>query len=304
MIDVRSYVNRRLSKISLSSANPIRGITWIDCYNPKNHDLKDVANKTGIFLTKLKDCLDPDERPRIEHTNRYSLIIFRAPYFGTDISTTPIGIFFTRRYVVTVHQDQIKTLDSLKTADIMEKGVSSVVYSLLLNIIRDYNIILDDIEDKADELERNLLFVKSERDVHKIFSLRRVLLYFRKSLISNRDVLNTINKAQFLDNLDMFSNLYIEILQVIDIVELLRERLNSALEIYLSAVSNKLNNVMKSFTIIASVLLLPMLVTGVYGMNFTWLPLIDHPFGFYFSVLVMVLSVSVLLMFFKKKNWL
>ena len=92
--------------------------------------------------------------------------------------------------------------------------------------------------------------------------------------------------------------------QVVSIAEMLRERLTGAMDMYMSSVSNKLNDIMRGFTVIASLLLLPMLISGIWGMNFAKIPFFDNPYGFFVPLLIMLFSVFLMVLWFRRKKWM
>lgn len=311
MIRTVSYSKGKAEEIEFKKVSLLRHEVWIDSFNPSLPELNLISEKTGISITDLKNCLDPAEKPRIENERNYSLIIFRSPISENNaVRTTPIGIFAGRRFVLTIHAEGIKSIDSLLANKETEKvlfktGLDFLIYRLMMGIVRDFSLVLDKVEEDIDAIEDDVLKADNEKSVRKIFSSKKILLYFRKALIANRDVVNSIEKGvvKSIRNNEIFNDLYIEIMQLVDVEELHRDRLTGALEIYLSSVSNKMNQIMKSFSVIATLLLLPMLISGVYGMNFKFIPLAEHQYGFYITIGMMFVIMLLMVLFFKKRKW-
>lgn len=315
MIKVVSCIKGGAKRGNFSNLNLIRSLNWIDSSNPSADELNDISKKFLIFTRDLKDCLDHRELPRVQIRERYTMVIVRAVRETSDsIITTPVGILIGKNFVLTIHKDEIHSLKNLFTnllttsgkAAIKFGGVGELVYMLILEIIRDYNRIGDALEEKLIKLEDNIHKSSDEGDLRRIFSFKRSFLFLRRALKSNRDVIGEIQKNIKLvgsKEQENFNSLYIELNQLISVQEVYGERLASSMDIHMNNVSNRLNEVMKSFTVIASLVLLPMLITGIYGMNFLYLPLSKHPYGFYMSLIMMVIAIVLMLAFFKHKKW-
>ncbi len=309
MIKAIKYSKGNVKKTEFKSLNFLRELSWIDCYNPTEEELKLLYDKTGITVTDLKDALDFRELPRIQNKLKYSKIIFRIP---SSNYTIPLGIFVTKKFIVTIHKENIEFLEKLMKnliSDtgqlIFKNGTSFLVYRIMLDSIREFTRSLDKIGEALEDIEEDIFKNASEHNSQKIFSSKRRLLYFKRSLNGNKNVIENITKTKFIapNSYDSFSNLHIELSQVISVEETYRERLTESMEMHMTSVSNKLNEVMRSFTVIASLLLLPVLIAGIWGMNFGNIPLFAHNNGFYVAILIMVVSMLIMFLFFKKKKW-
>ena len=311
MIRIFGYKRGSVKKIDLKKLNFLRELSWLDVSNPSENDLKLVSKKTGISLLDLEAALDKREIPRIFNRKAYSGIIFKSP---NNNGALPFGIYIGKRFVLTIRKNHIKSLNKLSNEIqqagnkfIFEKGVPGFVYYLLSEVIKDYSTIFDKTENKLDKLENKMLKMSNNQTINPIFSLKKELLYFRKSLGENNEVVSRIieNQASFIKQKDqtLFSNLHTEIGQLINLAELHRERITGITDIYVSNVSNKLNDIMKGFTVIASLLLLPTLLSGIWGMNFAKIPWYNYQYGFYYPIILMIISMILLFGFLKIKKW-
>lgn len=312
MIRTVSYSKGKIEDINFDEINFLRDEVWIDSFNPSSDELTTISEKTDISVTDLKNCLDPAEKPRIEIERNYSLIIFRAPITedGSTL-TSPVGIFIGKRFVLTVHVDEIKSINSLlanrDTKKIIFKtGLDFLVYRLMLGMIRDFSSVLDKVEENIDNIEEGVLKEDNEKNARQIFSSKKILLYFRRALIANRDVIGSIQQGvvKSIKSNGIFNDLYIEIMQLIDVEELQRDRLMGSLEVHLSSISNRMNQIMKSFSVVATLFLLPMLISSIYGMNFRFMPLAEHPYGFYIALGIMAVIMFFMMLSFMKRKWL
>src|SRR3989344_993633 len=282
--------------------NISKNFYWIDVINPNSDEINKINRKIKISLNDLKYTLDSREKPRVDIRDKYSLIILRATN-GTSIS--PIGVIVSKHFIITIHKDEIPSLKSLiEQESHLHHELNHIVYEIILGLIRDFSRIIEDLDIKLDHVEEKA--IKLDSNMEQMFGLKKSMSYLRKALTSNREVIEIIVKGNvpLLKEKDMFNMMFIEISQLIDTEELIKDRLTSVLEIHLSSISNKLNEVMKSFTVIASLLLMPMLITGIYGMNFRVLPLSQSDYGFWISLGIMILSVTIMLLFFKLRKWI
>jgi len=317
MIKVHKYTKGAIKEGSLSDLKTKQTIVWADCFNPSPKELKDISSYTGILLEDLKETVDEEERPKVMDLENYSLIIFRAPLFKKDgILTTPISIFLSKNKnnIITIRLKDIKSVERIK--DLMEKnkikffekGISSFVYKLLDEILNTYFHVLDIVDENIDKIEERV-FEKPDRvTVEHIFETKKTLIYFHKALTANREVITAIEKEYVAHiqkkDIKKFRTLYNDVVQLIDEEGTYRDVLTGTLDIYLSSVSNNLNIVMKKLTAMASFVLIPTLISGIYGMNFQRMPELYWTYGYYFALALMVVSVTAMYIYFKRKEWI
>ncbi|MCG2717253.1 MAG: hypothetical protein L6408_00255, partial [Nanoarchaeota archaeon] len=169
---------------------------------------------------------------------------------------------------------------------------------------KDYHEVLEDMDQELEKIEGRILKTESEKIPYTILDLKKTLLYIRRALVGNRDTINSLKESTLIKKRDLLYDLYIEFVQQVDMVELSRERMTAMLEIYFSLASNKLNVIMKYFAVIAALILLPTLISGIYGMNFISLPLKEHPNGFWMILSIMVLIMGIMFLYFRRKKWI
>jgi len=295
---------------------------WTDCINPTKKDLKDISEKAKIPLNELIKVLDEEERPKVSDLENYSLIIVRAPWIEHDeILTTPLSIFISKNKnnIITISLKQtssvqkIKQLVVAKKIDLHEKGISFFTYRILDEVLDAYFLIFDTLEDKIDVIEDKVIEKPDKTTVNSIFSIKKTLIYFHKALTANREVISAIEK-EYVANIDKknikrFRALYNDVTQLIDTEGTYRDILTGTLEVYLSSVSNNLGQVMKTLTVISAFVLIPTLISGIYGMNFNNASIYNMPelywqYGYFFALGLMLISMIMVFIFFRKKGWL
>ena len=297
-------------------------ITWANCVNPTKKELEEISEKAKIGLNDLQEVLDEEERPKVSDLDNYSLIIVRTPWIKNDeILTTPIAIFISKdkNNVVTITLretyaiKEIKGMIDTKKIDIFEKGISFFTYRLLDHVLDGYFFILDKLEEKIDKIEGKVVSKPDKITIENIFSVKKTLIYFHRALTANREVITSIEK-EYVANIDKknikrFRALYNDVTQLIEMEGTYRDILTGTLDVYLSSVSNNLNQVMKTLTVGASFILIPTLIASIYGMNFDTDSMYNMPellwkYGYVFALGLMVLSVIATYFFFKRKGWI
>ncbi|MBW2976561.1 magnesium/cobalt transporter CorA [Candidatus Woesearchaeota archaeon] len=321
MIEAYKVQKEGVIKGSLNDLGNTR-MCWANCINPTAKELKDISEKAKIPLSDLQEVLDEEERPKVSDLEKYSLIIIRAPLTEKDeILTTPLSIFISndKNNVITIALKEIRSIQKIrdlitsKKIDVYEKGISFFTYRLLDEVLNTYFSILDTLEEKIDLIEDKVVEKPDKISAKNIFLIKKTLIYFHKSLTANREVITSIEKEYVINidkkNIKRFRTLYNDVTQLIDTEGTYREILTGTLDVYLSAVSNNLNQVMKTLTIGASFILIPTLIASIYGMNFNTASPYNMPellwnYGYLFALGLMVFSIVITYLFFKRKGWL
>ncbi|MFH1439168.1 MAG: magnesium/cobalt transporter CorA [Candidatus Woesearchaeota archaeon] len=309
---VSGYIKKkRFEQLKKPLANHnTNNLIWLDYINPTKEELKELSEKLKIDYSDLILALDESERPRIDSWKGYSYIIFNAPLYKRHVYTGTIGIYIKKNYVITIHKNALKSLSDIKAMavsnTIRSKAPPGFVHLILSKIVKNFDASLDKMEDFIDIVETDVL-KKIEKDYTEIvFPLKRTLIYFRKALKYNTEVLKLLRQGEIFKkkDLELYEDLYEDARQLIDEEAISRERLTEIVNTHLNTMSTDLNRVMKSFTVIATLILLPTLITGLYGMNFEFMPELHWKYGYLFALGIMVFSITAMLLFFKKKKWL
>jgi len=310
--------------VKAGSLDDLRSTTkcWAECVNPTKSELKSISDKAKISLHELEKVLDEEERPKVSDLENYSVIIIRAPWVEhEDILTTPISIFISknRNNVITIALKEVSSIKKIKQLigakkfDIYEKGISFFTYKILDSVLDSYFLILDSIEEKIDYIEDKVLEKPDKVTVEHIFSAKKTLIFFHRALTANREVIASIEKEYVVNidkkNIKRFRALYNDVTQLIEMVATFRDILTGTLDIYLSSTSNNLNQIMKTLTVISAFVLIPTLISGIYGMNFSRnspfnMPELYWQYGYFFALGLMFFSMIFIYIFFRKRGWL
>ena len=317
MITVLKYEKDKVEKGDLSIVCYPKTFSWVDVFEPTKEELDRISTITNIPINDLKITLDGEERPKVvELEGPFSLIIFGAPSFEMDkITTTPIFIYISKYHncVITIRNKDTKSISKIKESveakkNFFEKGSSYFVYRLIDEILNTYFNVLEDVDDRIEQIEDSVMKSPDIKSAQKIFQTKKTLIYFSKTMAANREVITSIEK-EYLSEIDKkmareFRTLYNDAIQLVDMSSTYRDILTGTLDTYLSATSNNLNQVMKTLTVAASFVLIPTLIASVYGMNFQWMPELYWKYGYFFALGLMAFSIFVMWVYFRRKKWI
>jgi Mg2+ and Co2+ transporters len=190
---------------------------------------------------------------------------------------------------------------------LIRKNIQFLFYSVIDTVVDEYYVVLEKLNDKIEEIEE--LFIGGEvNDNFKVLQLlRNEMRKLRQAVWPLREIINKINKNEFLvisEDLSIyFNDLNDNMKQIIELLENMRETTLGLIDVYMSYVSNRLNDIMKVLTIISTVFIPLTFITGIYGMNFHFMPEIEEPWGYPAALSIMVVVVLSSVLFFKKKKW-
>ncbi|RME52884.1 hypothetical protein D6783_03670 [Candidatus Woesearchaeota archaeon] len=313
MMQVLEFEKDKVKPVSFQEMR-FHAVKWIDVFEPSMDEFKKVAKLCNIPLQDLLR-IQKDVRSDVYEYEHFSCVFFKQAFHkGFSFRAKAMLIISSPNLIITLRlhdKDLFEGLfsernDHLKSAFV--KGSSALLNIILERITHRYFDLMDLIEDKIDRVENEVLSNLKEGTTKHIFELKKGLIYFHRALSSNRELLNKLEKGtgsqineRHLKNLRYT---YADTVQLIDIAATYREVLVSAIDIYLTNASNNMNLVMKRMTALGSLVLVPTLITGIYGMNFKYMPEITWPYGYAFAWFLIISSVVVLWTYFKQKDWL
>jgi magnesium transporter len=288
---------------------------WIDLENPSKEELDVIAEEFNIHSLSIEDCVTEEQNPKIEVFPSYAVIVFKDVYLeNNEVKTKHLGMLLGDKFLITIHKKEIPAINCVKKQllakkqRLLKKRCDFLTHEILDFITDDYFRIFDRAEDHVELLEKEALKEPEPEFTERIIDARAVLVDLRRIFWSERVILSTLSKpgADFVrrKNLPYFRDMHDHLVQLVDWVDNERETLRGVLEIHLSTMNAGMTEVMKTLTVIATLVLVPTLITGIYGMNFTHMPEIDWQWGYLFSLGLMGVSVIAMLSWFKRKGWL
>ncbi|MCA1949638.1 MAG: magnesium/cobalt transporter CorA [Treponema sp.] len=293
------------------------GITWINVNGLNDMDsLSKLAKTYCLHNLTLEDILNTEHRPKVEEFEDYLFIIAKAITWNEEKGPEyeQISIVLTKNTVITFQEhpgdcfDTIRKRIEVNAGRIRKMGSDYLAYALLDSMVDDYFKTLDQLGQRLEDFENQAVdetgrhFLKQLQQVkQQVLALRRVIWPLRESIAT----LQRLETELISEELHPFlKDLYDNILQSAETIEGYRELIVSIMEVNLSSVSNKMNEVMKVLTIISTIFIPLTFVVGVYGMNFKFMPELEHPLGYPITWSVMILIALGMVAFFKRRHWL
>jgi magnesium transporter len=261
------------------------------------------------------------QRPKTETGQEQHLIITRmVSLVGHQLQTEQFAILFGKGFVVTVQEEpDVDCLDPLRerirvaTGHMRKAGSDYLAYALFDAVIDGFYPVLERYGEALEELELRLLSPQGASSTD-IFAIKRELLQLRRAIWPQREVLTQIMRDESVHIQDAtrpyFRDTYDHAVQIMDMVETFRELASSLMDLHMSSISNRLNEVMKVLTIVSTIFLPMTFIAGVYGMNFNSerspfnMPELNWFYGYPFSLVLMVVSVVILLLYYRSKGWI
>ena len=294
-------------------------LTWIDIDGLHDVGLLDrLGRDYGLHPLIMEDILNTDQRPKFDDMEGYIYVVLKMLDFDPsrmDIVSEQVSIVFGRNFVLSIQEgregDLFEPLRERIRAGkgrIRKSGPDFLAYSLLDTIIDHYFFILERFAEHIEVLEETLISDPGPETLKQIHHLKREMIFLRKSAWPLREVVYGLEKSDseliHPGTRIFLRDVYDHAVHIIDSIETYREMLSSMLDIYLSSVSNRMNQVMKVLTIIATIFMPLTFLAGVYGMNFKYMPEIGWRWGYPLVLLIMMGVGGLMFYFFKKKNWL
>ena len=289
---------------------------WLDLQSPSSEALQHLKDMLNLHPVAVEALAEPHQRPRLDPYENYVVLVFYG--VGGDqrgqLDPIEVRMVISGSYIVTVHGESCEHLDRLR--DHFERGVQGgeafVVYKVLDALADSFFPALAAVDEEIDEVEDAIVSHADERQLQRIFELKRELVGLRRIATPQRDLLaRTIDEINKLpgfedDTRNYFRAVYDHMIRVSDLIDSYRDLLTSALDVYLSTLSNRLNSVMERLTIVATIFLPLSVLTGFFGMNFGWMVRHINSFADFaiFGIGGIVVVVAVLLLIFWRAGYL
>ncbi|MBS3138925.1 magnesium/cobalt transporter CorA [Candidatus Woesearchaeota archaeon] len=289
-----------------------KSASWVDCVQLSHTEQEALSQVTEIPLIQLKECINFHKRPRVVVSQKYTMIVFRG--VNQDLShvhAVVIALFVFKNFIVTLHEKPIRALNLVRDIPKAQKAETLrepfvLCYRVLEVVMNGFFQVMEEIEKEVDIVEGQAVRESSKMVPQRLFLLKKRLIYLQKALSADRDVLASIERLNIHEKLgrENFRDLYSDNAHLLDLVVTYRDVLTSVMDTFQSSINIHLNKVVKTLTVLAAYILVPTLITGIYGMNFRFMPELSWKWGYLFSLVLMVLSIVVFHIYFKRKGWL
>ena len=287
-------------------------MTWHDLRDPNDPELDVLAARYHLHPLHIEDCRHGDQRAKVEEGVDYLFTVLKPVHVNDagEVNISDLDLFLGHDYLITVQEDECPAvrahLDALHaTAD--HSRPDQLFYKVADGVVDAYAPALDWFSETIDDIEDTVLEKPSPLTLQRIFEAKRGLIALRRALSNMRDVAGHLQRLETdmigRDLWPFLRDLYDHLARNMDMSEMQRDLLSGAMDVYLSSVANRTNQVMKVLTVLGTIALPSIVISGFYGMNTKGLPWIDSPYGSEIALGCMVVATAGLLVLLKKFDW-
>jgi magnesium transporter len=289
-------------------------VVWLDVPLGDSDSLPALLEDFSLHPLAIEELAAVHPRPRAaEFPEQFLFVLFAASYEDSRIEMRQLVLFLGDRWLISAHHAEFPELGECERrwkngGGIRSDSAASLLYAVLDTVVDGYFPVLDILSDRMDDIEHQFLRPDMDADVTDLFDLKRDLLVLRRAVSGQRDAVNQfmrqgeplLREAEIL----YFQSVYDHLVRILETIDTYRDLAAGAMDLHLAVVSNRMNQIMKTLTVISTILMTCGLVAGVYGMNFKHMPELEWTWGYGFSVGLMGLLSVVLLIVFRRLKWL
>lgn len=323
-ISMVEYDNDNLTHKEIKSINdcfPISDtdtIKWINITGLHEIDvIENVGKHLNLHALILEDILNTEQRPKIEDFRNHVFITLKMLTFDEEdyeVDLEQLSIILGKNYVISFEEKAVNALDILLNR-LKKNGTRArfmnadyLAYCMIDIVVDNYFSLLEKINHRIDYLEDELIDNPRSDILQDIYELKRELIFLRKSIWPLQEIIGALVRLNspliHPSTLFYLEDVLDHVRQIMDTVDIYRDLVSGMLDTYRSSISNKLNDIMKFLTLFASIFIPLTFITGVYGMNFNFMPELNWNLGYYVAWSIMVLIAVGMVAFFNKKKWL
>lgn len=292
-------------------------VSWINVDGLRKDDVETICARYGIHNLICEDILSLGQRAKTDEINGVLYSLLNMLYFNkkdSSVETEQISIVLGKNFVISFQEDASRDVftplrEKLKVNNtkIRQNGADFLFYSLIDMIVDNYFVVMEQLGEKIEELEEDIVRHPNTRSLAKINMLRKEMIVLKRSVVPVRDLVNGIlrSESELIEDKTekYFKDVYDHILQANDLAENYRDMMMNLHDLYLSNVNLKMNEVMKVMAVVTCLLAPATVIGGIFGMNFEIIPLLHNKWGFFISVGLMLFIPLVMIRAFKKRGW-
>ncbi|KQC03284.1 MAG: magnesium transporter [Methanoculleus sp. SDB] len=292
-------------------------VTWINIDGlADTHLIEALGNRFSLHPLTQEDILNTTQRPKLEEFDEYLYVVIKMLFIdrNEEICAEQVSLILGDRVVISFQEQKGDVFESIRNrlrtgkGRIRKFGPDYLMYTMLDAIVDGYFSVFEKMGEWIEELEDELVTDPDPQTLETIYSLKRDLIYLRRSIWPLREVIAAMGRGETNRipeaTLIYIRDVYDHVIQVADTLETYRDMVSGMLDIYLSSISNRMNEIMKVLTIIATIFIPLTFVVGLYGMNFKYMPELGLEFGYPAVLVVMALIAAVEIIYFRKKRWI
>jgi magnesium transporter len=292
-------------------------LLWVDIEAMGRDQAALLSEVFGFHHLAIDDCFNRHLDPaKIDDYGDYLFIVAQAmTYEGSErrLQASELDLFLGKNYVVSFHNEPLHFITQLRRridegGRELSRGAGGLAHSLLDMLVDDYQPVVEALDDALQQLEERVLEQPEQKLLQDVLMLKRNVQQLRRTIIPQRDVINRFARGEFPEivrpeHYMYFRDIYDHIVRVEQLSDSVRDLADGALNTYLSSVNNRMNEVMKTLSVVASVLLPLTFIASIYGMNFEHMPELGWDWGYYWALGTMALLATGLVAFFRLRRW-
>jgi len=292
-------------------------VTWINVTGLSDIDLiRQIGARFSIHPLTLEDILHTRQRPKYDEFDAYLFLVLKLitfPETGQEIEAEQVSLILGDHFIITFLESAQHVLDPIrerikKDGRIRKHPPDYLAYALIDLIVDNYYVVLENLGEKIEFLEDDLLTSPDPSTLTAIHALKKDMIFMRRSVWPLREMISSLERSDspLLDQetLIYIRDVYDHTVQMIDAIESFRDIISGMIDIYLSSVSFRLNQIMKFLTLIATIFIPLTFLVGVYGMNFQYMPELSQPLGYPVLWGVMITIAAGMMIYFYRRGWL
>ncbi|WP_458626031.1 magnesium/cobalt transporter CorA [Winogradskyella sp. PC D3.3] len=293
-------------------------VTWIniDGLNSIN-EIENIGKQYELHPLVLEDIVNTTQRPKIDEYDDYLFIVLKMLYYDNDenIVIEQVSFVLGKNYVLSFQESEGDVFDTvrerLRHGNGRIRGLKSdyLLYALIDAVVDHYFSIIETLGNKIEDLENDLFAGNTRENINiEVQQLKREILKVRRAIFPLREIINRIEKGEhhliYQKTITYYRDIYDHLIQVSENIDIYREMIWSLMDMYMTTISNRMNEVMKVLTIMSSIFIPLTFLAGIYGMNFEYIPELKYKNGYFILLGVMFILFIGLLFYFKRKKWL
>ncbi|MBP8685554.1 MAG: magnesium/cobalt transporter CorA [Methanomassiliicoccales archaeon] len=311
--------------VTLEECMPLRdspSVTWLNFSGLADVEtIKRLGEVFGLHPLVLEDILHIGQRPKLEQYDRYVYLVVKMLYRGDngedngkEVTYEQLSIVLGKNYVLTFQEREGDVFTNIRErirnnkGRLRRSGPDYLVYSILDMVVDNYFPALERVGDRVEDIEERMSDDPEPEVLSDIYRLKREVLFLRKSIWPAREVVGAMMRQDIElvapSTTTYLRDVYDHSIQVMDVVETYTDMLSELTDVYMSMVSNRMNEIMKTLTIIAIIFIPLTFIVGLYGMNFTYMPELTSRYAYPAVLLGMTTIAMVMLLYFRRKGWL
>ena len=293
-------------------------VTWINIDGLSSiNEIENIGLQYDLHPLVLEDIVNTTQRPKIDEYDDYLFLVLKMLYYDKDenIIIEQVSFILGKNYVLSFQEsegDVFGTIrERLRIGNGRIRGLKSdyLLYALIDAVVDNYFSITETLGNKIEDLETDLFEGNSRENINiEVQQLKREILKVRRAIFPLREIINRVEKGEHplihQQTITYYRDIYDHLIQVSENIDIYREMIWSLMDMYMTTISNRMNEVMKVLTIMSSIFIPLTFLAGIYGMNFEFIPELKFRYGYFVLLAIMILIFIALLFYFKRKKWL